>query len=94
MIYASNFFHCWRGVMTRVINILFALDCFLFAVATLGKSYPSESFSSAAYRAEKLGMFYGRARKWIDRGFSIFGQVNHCQMAYDHAKLNLPEDER
>lgn len=80
--------------MNRVVNILFTLDCFLFSVATLGKSYPGESFSSAAYRAEKYGMFYGRSRKWIDKGFGLLGQVRHCQWAYDHAKDNLPEDMR
>lgn len=74
----------------RIINILFALDCFLFAVCTLGASYPFESFSSAAWRAESLGLFYGRARKWIDK---LLG-VGHCCRAYHFAKLNLPPEQR
>ena len=45
--------------MTRVINILFALDCLLFSICTLGRAYPYESFSSAAYRAELNGRLYG-----------------------------------
>ena len=80
--------------MNRVINILLTLDCFLFSVATLGKSYPFESFSSAAYRAEKHGRFYGRTRKWIDKLFSLLGQTDHCKAAYESAKFNLPEDQR
>lgn len=78
--------------MARLINVLFALDCFLFAVATLGRSYPYESFSSAAYRAEKLGLFYGKARPLIDALF--FFQQDHCRKAYERAALNLPPDQR
>ena len=80
--------------MNRIVNIIFAFDCFMFSVCTLGKSYPYESFSSAAYRAEKYGMAYGRARKWIDKGFGLLGQVRHCEWAYTQAKFNLPEDMR
>ena len=80
--------------MARLVNILFTFDCFMFSVCTLGKSYPGESFSSAAYRAEKYGMFYGRARKWIDKGFGLLRQVKHCEWAYTQAKFNLPEDQR
>lgn len=78
--------------MARLINIIFALDCFLFSLGTLGRSYPFESFSSAAYRAERLGRFYGRMRPVIDRLFWF--QPQHCQCAYERAKLNLPEDQR
>lgn len=79
-------------MLYRVINILFALDCFLFSLCTLGKAYPYESFSSAAYRAELHGSLYGKMRPIIDSIF--FFQQNHCQKAYTYAKLNLPEDMR
>lgn len=81
-------------MMARIVNILFTLDCFLFSVCTLGASYPGESFSSAAYRAELNGKFYRYARPWIDRLFSLLGQVDHCKAAYLGARLNLPEDMR
>ena len=81
--------------MNRVVNILFALDCFVFALLTLGGSYPSESISSAAYRAEKNGVMFGNVRPLIDWVFLHFaGQQNHCEMAYSHVLLNLPPDER
>ena len=80
--------------MARLINVLFAFDCFCFSLATLGKSYPSESFSSAAYRAESLGLFYGRMRPVIDFAFGLLGQTDHCKTAYFNAKKNLPEDMR
>lgn len=79
----------------RFINVIFSLDCFLFSLATLGGSYPFESFSSAAWRAEGMGKFYGRARKHIDAIWLFcFNQTDHCANAYFRAKLNLPEDQR
>ena len=83
-----------KALAARIVNILFAFDCFAFAFCTLGKSYPSESFSSAAYRAERMGLFYGRVRPAIDWLFSLLGQKDHCKTAYESAKLNLPEDMR
>ena len=76
----------------RLTNIAFMLDCFLFTLVTLGKAYPFESFSSAAYRAEKLGLFYGKARPLIDALFWF--QPDHCRLAYERAAFNLPPDQR
>ena len=81
-------------MLNRISNIIFTLDCFLFSIATLGKSYPFESFSSAAYRAEINGRFYGKIRPIIDSGFKLLGQMEHCKDAYMKAKFNLPEDQR
>lgn len=80
--------------MSRIVNILLALDCLAFSLLTLGKAYPSESFSSASYRAELQGRFYGKARPAIDWVFGWLGQREHCKTAYDNAKSNLPEDMR
>jgi len=76
--------------MSRLVNILFIADCFLFSLCTLGAAYPFESFSSAAWRAETRGLFYGKFRPLIDW---IFGD-DHCQKAYECARLNLPDDQR
>lgn len=82
-------------IRDRFIDIIFSWDCTLFSMATLGGSYPYESFSSAAYRAEKNGKFYGKFRKYIDKSFLlVFNQTDHCYKAYTYAKLNLPEDMR
>ena len=83
----------FKVAIGRLSNILFALDCFVFALCTLGKSYPSESFSSAAWRAEKANRFYGKARPIIDWCFK-WNIPNHCEWCYNNAKANLPEDER
>ena len=74
----------------RFINVVFAFDCFTFSLLTLGRAFPFESFSSAAFRAEGQGRFYGRARKWIDAALG----KDHCMNAYYRAKLNLPPDQR
>ena len=80
--------------MNRLLNVLLAFDVLVFALVTLGKSYPFESFSSAAYRAEKLGKFYGKARPVIDwLFFRLFGQIDHCRKAYEGARFNLPDDQ-
>ena len=76
------------------LNLLIALDQLLWVLLTLGKAYPAESFSSAAYRAETMGKFYGKARPMIDWLFSWLGQTEHCKKAYFSAKHNLPEDMR
>lgn len=80
--------------MDRLINILLAFDCFMFSLLTLGRAYPSESFSSAAYRAELHGRVYGCSRPVIDWLFSWLGQSDHCKTAYESARFNLPEDQR
>lgn len=80
--------------MARIVNILLTIDCMLFSLCTLGTAWPGESFSSAAYRAEITGKFYGKFRPVIDWVFSLLGQKNHCKAAYFSAKLNLPEDMR
>ena len=82
-----------QALIDRVINLLFGADCFLFTVCTLGGSYPFESFSSAAWRGELKGNFYGRTmRPVIDTVFWF--SPDHCKTAYIHAQFNLPEDER
>jgi hypothetical protein len=84
-----------RKLVTRVVNILFAFDCALFALCTLGGSYPYESFSSAAYRGELHNRIYGKiARPTIDGLFTLLGQKEHCRYAYYYSKFNLPEDMR
>ncbi|MES2948683.1 MAG: hypothetical protein V4858_09085 [Pseudomonadota bacterium] len=79
----------------RVLNMLIALDSLVLVWVTLGKSHPSETISSAAYRSELQGQFFGRTRPFIDWLLSGL-EPDHCKGAYDHAvaKGNLPEDMR
>ena len=79
----------------RILNILISVDSTVFVVVTLGRGHPGETISSAAWRAEQKGMFFGKARPLIDWLFSPF-EDGHCQLAYFYAyqKRNLPEDMR
>ena len=79
----------------RVLNILVALDSFVFVLLTLGAGHPSETISSAAYRAEMHGWRFGKARPVIDWLLSWL-EKDHCKQAWLYAvnKRNLPEDMR
>ena len=80
----------------RILNILIALDQFLFCVLTLGASFPDETASSAAWRLEAQGRWQGKFfRPLIDCLFWPV-QNDHCMQAYyaEKRKLQLPEDMR
>ena len=80
----------------RILNLLIALDQFLFCVLTLGASFPDETASSAAWRLEQQGRWQGRFfRPLIDWLFHPW-QQDHCMCAFyaEKRKLQLPEDMR
>ena len=79
----------------RILNILIALDSFVFVLLTLGKGWPGETISSAAYRAEMHGGYFKFARPVIDWLFGLL-EKEHCKSAYWYAvrKSNLPDDMR
>lgn len=82
--------------MTRVFNVLIALDQFLFCLLMLGGSFPDETASSGAWRMEKQGRWQGKLlRPLIDW---LFWPVHHdhCMRSYyaERKKMHLPEDMR
>ena len=79
----------------RILNILVALDSFVYVLFTLGVGHPGETISSAAYRSELKGGWFRFARPVIDTMFAWL-EDDHCRAAYYFAvlKLNLPEDMR
>lgn len=65
----------------RFLNLLIALDQFLFSVVTLGGAMPDETASAAAWRGEQLGHLLPRFfRPLIDTLF--FFDDDHCEKAY------------
>lgn len=64
----------------RVLNLLIALDQFLFCAITLGGSDPDETMSSAAWRMEVDGKFFGFMRPLIDALFWF--DPDHCLTSY------------
>ena len=80
----------------RILNVLIALDQFLFCLATLGHSSPDETLSAAAWRWKQAGKLRGRIlRPLIDAMFLPF-ERDHCQTAYLSEKrgLHLPPEYR
>lgn len=65
----------------RILNLLIALDQFLFCVMTLGQSNPDETASSAAWRMERDGKICGVFRPLIDALF--FFDPQHCKSSYE-----------
>jgi hypothetical protein len=73
----------------RMLNLLIALDQLSYVIITLGNCYPDETLSSAAYRLELRGHFWGRFwRPIIDWLFRPI-EKNHCQQAYNAERLRL-----
>ena len=77
----------------RLLNLLIALDQFLFCVMTLGKSMPDETASAAAWRMEREGRWTGRVfRPLIDALFWF--DPHHCFNAYkaERDRLQSPAE--
>ena len=74
----------------RVLNLLIALDQFVFCVITLGDSNPDETMSAAAYRLERDGRWQGRLFRPLIDGLFYFIQTDHCKKAYLAECSNRP----
>ena len=78
----------------RILNVLIALDQFLFCLATLGHSSPDETLSAAAWRWGQAGKLRGRVLcPLIDALFAPF-ERDHCRAAFESEKLgrHLPPE--
>ena len=64
----------------RILNILIALDQFIYVLITLGEGMPDETMSAAAYRAHLTARPWGFMKKVIDRLFWF--DPDHCYQAY------------
>lgn len=65
----------------RALNLLIALDQFLFVLVTLGHASPDETLSAAAYRWEVKGKWQGRLLRPLIDGL-FFLEEHHCFSAY------------
>ena len=75
--------------MNFLIDALIKIDQIVFQVITLGDAKRSETISAAAYNAYLTGTPWGY-RGWgyraINVVFSLFGQEQHCQSAWQWQK--------
>jgi hypothetical protein len=66
----------------RLLNLAIAIDQLLWVVLTLGKGYPDETISAAAWRMEQQGKLAGRVlRPLIDLLFRPI-EKDHCYKAW------------
>lgn len=72
--------------MSYLLRLLIALDQLLNVLICNGE--PDETMSSAAYRMERDGHFWGFTRKWIDCLF-YFLEKDHCRKAYESESFRL-----
>lgn len=63
--------------MARILNILIALDQFLFCLICLGNTQRGETASASAWACERDGKFFGFTRQFIDAMFYVI-EKNHC----------------
>lgn len=90
----------WQGLVAlslnllqRVGRVLYSWDCSLFMTLSLGSAHVGESFSSAAWRSELNGGWYGKIfRPVIDYLARLLKDPDHCRRVYLTAKKDLPED--
>lgn len=66
----------------RILNLLVALNQFVFSLITFGGSRPDETMSAASWRLEQEGRWQGKVfRPLIDFLFSPL-EKEHCYKAY------------
>lgn len=84
-------------MVRNLLNLVYAVDQFLFCLVTLGHAKPDEVASAAAWRLEQEGHWSGKFwRPKIDWVFARlpgrFKEQNHCEQAFWHEvkHSNLP----
>jgi hypothetical protein len=66
----------------RLLNLAIAIDQLAWVILTLGKGYPDETISAAAWRMEQQGKLAGRVlRPLIDLLFRPI-EKDHCYKAW------------
>lgn len=66
----------------RVLNVLIALDQFIYVLITLGNGDPDETMSAAAWRLERKGHWAGKVfRPLID--YLFWFDPMHCLKSYE-----------
>ena len=76
----------------RILNLLIALDQFIWVIFTLGNGMPDETISAALYRMEKQNKLAGRIfRPFVDA--LLWFDKNHCLNAgeSENKKQHLPD---
>lgn len=66
----------------RILNILIAIDQFVWVLITLGDGCPDETLSAAAWRMERQGKLFGRVFRPVFDVLFYFLERDHCYRSY------------
>lgn len=70
------------SIKLRLLIIVVAIDCLLFAIITLGNCRRNETISAASYALEQQGKWQGKLfRPLIDKILSPL-EKDHCRMSW------------
>lgn len=78
----------------RILNLLIALDQFLWNVATLGNVDPDMTLSASSWRSEIKGKWWARIMRPLIDFLFLPLERDHCQKAYlaELDRRQLPGD--
>lgn len=80
----------------RLLHVLIAFDQLVWVLVTLGRGYPDETISAAAWRLERQGKLLGRImRSLIDALFWPL-ERDHCRRVFENElrRYHLPSSYR
>ena len=77
----------------RVLNLLIALDQFLYVLLTFGHGSPDETLSAASWRWERAGKWQGRLLRPLIDFIFLPVERDHCRQSFEAElrKAHLPE---
>ena len=77
----------------RALNLLIALDQFLYVLLTFGHGSPDETLSAASWRWERAGKWQGRLLRPLIDFIFLPVERDHCRQSFEaeRRKAHLPE---
>lgn len=80
----------------RVLNLLIALDQFLYVLLTFGHGSPDETLSAASWRWERAGKWQGRLLRPLIDFIFLPVERDHCRQSFEaeRRKAHLPAEYR
>lgn len=70
----------------RALNLLIALDQFLWVLITMGNGSPDETISAACWRMDLQGKWQGRLMRPLIDGLFFF-DPDHCRVSFESEQM-------
>lgn len=72
-----------KAMKRRLLHFLIALDQLMYVMVTLGRGYPDETLSAAAWRLEREGKLAGRVFRPVIDFLFLPVEKDHCRLSYE-----------